>query len=77
MISGGFAAKAILNIVLKFGANQPKGREVTGVTLETNKKKSYYAKTKRPIKMISRGFAASDITNVVLKFGDNRAKVRG
>ena len=40
MISGSFAAKAILNIVLEFGDNQPKGRAVTGVTLAKNKKKS-------------------------------------
>ena len=30
MISRGFAAKVITNIVLKFGDNRPKGREVTG-----------------------------------------------
>ena len=33
MISGGFAAKVILKIVLKFGDNQLKGRDARGVKL--------------------------------------------
>ena len=77
LIFRGFAEKAITNVVLKFGDNQPKGREVTGGNFVENLRKSNYAKTKVPIKMIFRCFTAKVITNIVLKFGDNRANEKG
>ena len=78
MISRSFAANDITNIVLKFGDNRTKGREIKGGgKFVENLRKSNYAKTKVPVKMISKCFTAKVIANIVLKFGDNRLKGRG
>ena len=78
MISRGFAANDITNIVLKFGDNRTKGRRLRrGGEFVENLGKSDYAKTESPIKMIFRCFTAKVIANIVLKCGDNRAKEKG
>ena len=78
MITRGFAANDIPNIVLNFGDNRAKGRGVTeGGEFVENLRKSNYAKTESPIEMIFRCFTANVIANIVYKFGDNRLKGRG
>ena len=75
MISRGFAAKDITNIVLKFGDNRDKGRGVK--FLENIRKSPITEKTENTIKMIFRRSTAEAMTNIMLKFGDNRLKGRG
>ena len=72
-----YTAVVITNIVLQFGDNRLKGREVTRGSIWGDFRKCNYVKTRGSIDMISRGFAANDIANFVLKFGDNRTKRKG